>query len=140
MHGGCHCGAVRLEFATVQAPESMNPRACDCDFCQKHGAAYVSDPAGQLTLYVAKADVLRTYRQGSMTAVFQLCGECGVLLAVTFEHQQRLHAAVNVRCLEQCGSFGAITTVSPQQLSTAAKIARWQEVWIADVRITGPAG
>ena len=134
MHGGCHCGAVRIEFSASQAPESLNPRACDCDFCQKHGAAYVSDTAGQLCIIAADPNALRLYRQGSMSALFQLCSRCGVLLAVTFEHDDRVYGAINARCLEEHERFGATVAVSPQQLSAAEKVDRWRQVWIPDVR------
>jgi len=47
LKGGCHCGKVRVELTTSIRPGDFRPRACDCSFCTKHGAAYVSDPAGR---------------------------------------------------------------------------------------------
>ena len=113
----------------------MNPRACDCSFCIKHGAAYVSDPAGQLQVTTADPSTVRAYRQGSEAARFQLCGECGVLVAVTFEHDARLFGAVNVTCLDARTDFGATVSASPQSLSPEAKVARWLQVWVPDVQL-----
>ena len=44
--GGCHCGSVRWQFVSPLASASFVPRACDCDFCSRHRAAWISDPAG----------------------------------------------------------------------------------------------
>jgi hypothetical protein len=133
--GGCHCGQLCVSFSTGLDPASIIPRACDCSFCQKHGAAYVSDPAGQLAVTMPSSDALRRYRQGSNTADFLLCFRCGVLVAVVFEHDARLYAAVNAQCLEQPTGFGIATPASPQVLSPDEKVARWSQLWIPQVAL-----
>jgi hypothetical protein len=135
MSGGCHCGQLRLRFSTTLDPASIVPRACDCSFCEKHGAAYVSDPAGQLSITIPSSEALRRYRQGSKSADFLLCARCGVLVAVVFEQDARLYAAVNARCLDQPTGFGSAVTASPQQLSPSEKVARWSQLWIPDVAL-----
>lgn len=134
LHGSCHCGCIGVEFSTCQAPATISPRACDCSFCQKHGAAYVSDPAGKLCLTIAKPSAVRSYRQGSEVARFQLCGECGVLVAVTFEHGGRFYGAVNATCLDGSAILGTAVFASPQLLSSEAKVARWLQAWVPDVQ------
>lgn len=133
--GGCHCGQLRMTFSTALDPASIIPRACDCSFCQKHGAAYVSDPAGQLSVIMQSADALRRYRQGSNTAEFLLCDRCGVLVAVVFEHDTRMYGAVNARALEEPTGFGTAIPASPQLLAPGEKIARWSQLWIPDVEL-----
>lgn len=133
--GGCHCGAVGVEFSSALDPTAIVPRACDCSFCRKHGAAYVSDPHGQLRISTGGASTLRSYRQGSGTARFHLCGECGVLVAVTYEHAGRLHGAVNVSCLDGRTGFAAPLAASPQSLGAEEKIARWLQLWVPDVQL-----
>lgn len=113
----------------------MAPRACDCSFCQKHGAAYVSDPAGRLCISVETADALRRYRQGSNTAEFLFCGRCGILVAVIFEHDTRTYGAVNARCLDATARLGKSISASPQQLSAGDKVDRWLRLWIPDVEL-----
>lgn len=137
LHGGCHCGRVQVEFTTSAMLASTTPRACDCSFCQKHGAAYVSDPSGSLRIAVAEPDALVSYRQGSKEARFRLCGRCGVLVAVTFEHQGNTYGAVNVGCLEKRSLFGASVPASPQQLSPEEKVTRWLQVWVPRVQVEG---
>jgi len=135
LHGGCHCGSIRVEFTTVRDLASTSPRACDCSFCQKHGAAYISDPSGALRVVAAKPKTLHSYRQGSELARFQLCGQCGVLVAVTFEHKGSTYGAVNVGCLDELGLLGARVPASPQLLSPQEKVSRWLQVWVPNVQL-----
>ena len=135
LRGGCHCGQLRVAFSTMLDPADMKPRACDCSFCQKHGAAYVSDPAGTLAISMASPDAMRRYRQGSNTAEFLFCGGCGILVAVIFEHDARIHGAVNARCLDATIRLGEFVSASPQQLSAEDKVDRWLRLWIPDVEL-----
>jgi len=136
LHGSCHCGRLAVEFSTTLDPTTLQPRVCDCSFCRKHGAAYVSDPAGKLSVSEKYAGALREYRQGSNTARFLLCSNCGVLVAVTFEHDARLYGAVNAGCLDEETRFAAAVPASPQKLSPEERISRWLTVWIPDVRVS----
>ena len=136
LEGGCHCGAITLAFSTARVPADTAPRACDCSFCRAHGAAWVSDAAAQLVLHAHRPDRVRRYRQGSLAAQFLLCGDCGVLVAVVFEDDDRTYAAVNARCLEVRDGFAPVVPASPQRLEPDEKTARWRQLWIADVRWT----
>lgn len=135
LHGSCHCGRVRVEFTTDLELAGTAPRACDCGFCQKHGAAYVSDPSGALRITAMEPGALHSCRQGSGMARFQLCGRCGVLVAVVFEHKGNIYGAVNAGCLDERALLGASVPASPQRLSPEAKVSRWLQAWVPDVRI-----
>ena len=134
LHGSCHCGRLRIEFSTDKATADFTPRACDCSFCRKHGAAYVSDPEARLLVSI-RQDALRRYRQGSDNAEFLVCGECGVMVAVTFDHAGRLYGAVNTGCLDTTAGFKTAAAASPQLLSAEQKISRWLALWIPDVHL-----
>ncbi len=140
LQGSCHCGRLRLEFATEQDAASIVARACDCSFCQKHGAAYISDPAGRLSVSESDAGALREYRQGSNAARFLVCEHCGVLVAVVFEHDSRIYGAANARCLDGQIGLGSSVPASPQTLSREEKVSRWLKVWVPDVALTRYAG
>ncbi|MGN6512469.1 MAG: GFA family protein [Lysobacteraceae bacterium] len=127
LRGSCHCGRLAVSLSTPQAPAMLQPRACDCAFCTQHGPAWRSDPAGTLAIDASGAP--RDYRQGSGSARFLLCGDCGVLVAVVHAGDAGLRGAVNVRCLDDAPAFGAATIVSPRQLPREAKIARWRQAW-----------
>src|SRR5688500_14643903 len=59
--GGCHCRAVQFLFRTQRALSDFTPRACDCDFCTRHRAGWVSDAAGMLR--ITASGRLSRYRQ-----------------------------------------------------------------------------
>ncbi len=42
--GGCHCSNIRFRLESAKPPSEFAPRVCDCTFCTKHGARYISDP------------------------------------------------------------------------------------------------
>lgn len=127
--GGCHCGAVRWTFATRQALGQFAPRACDCDFCRRHGAAWVSDAQGLLHVHGDEAR-LRRYRQGSGQAEFLSCAECGVLVAVVCNDESGvLRGAVNRNAFDERHLLGAEVVASPRRLEPAAKLSRWSQLW-----------
>jgi hypothetical protein len=131
--GGCHCGNIRIDLELTRAPDTYNPRACDCDFCRKHNAAYISDPQGSLAIRIKDESLRGTCRQGSGQAEFLFCRNCGVLVSVLYRNDGRLYAAVNARAVQGGKPFGAEQTVSPQKLSAEDKVKRWQEVWFSNV-------
>jgi len=133
LHGGCHCGRIALEMTLSKPASQLTPRACDCSFCRKHGAAWLSDAAGSLRVRFRGEPLV--YRQGSAQAEFIACAHCAVLVMVRYEHDKRVHAAVNVRALEDAGSFPADQPASPQTLSSGDKRERWMQLWFADVRV-----
>ena len=126
--GGCHCGSLRWQFATTMALADVVPRACDCDYCTRHRAAWVSDPAGQLSIHASVA-TLQRYRQGSAQAEFLLCRDCGVLVAVIARDGGRLLGAVNRNAFDQRDALVAETVVSPQRLAAETKLERWSQLW-----------
>jgi hypothetical protein len=140
LSGGCHCGNIRVELSLARPPDSYHPRACDCDFCRKHGAAYVSDPHGSLAVHIGDETHAGRYRQGSGQAELLLCRRCGVLVGALYRADTRVYAAVNARVIEPAARFGAEQPVSPQTLEPRDKARRWQEIWFPSVRVTSGAG
>ncbi|MBV8146951.1 MAG: aldehyde-activating protein [Gammaproteobacteria bacterium] len=134
--GGCHCGNIAVTVLLTAAPEACRPRTCDCDFCRKHGAAWVSDPQGSLRIRIGVGTEVQGYRQGAAIAEMLLCRRCGVLVAALWQGQ-RLYGVVNATALAANDRFGATVPVSPKQLSAQEKTSRWQSLWFADVEVSG---
>jgi hypothetical protein len=130
LRGRCHCGKVEVAFATQRDPSTLHPRACDCSFCRKHGAAWISDAQGELLVTASANADLREYLQGSGNAHFLLCGECGVLVAVVFPDGNGLLGAMNAGCLDEATPLGDATPVSPQTLTADDRMARWRKLWM----------
>ena len=135
LQGACHCGKVRFEFRTTMSPAEFTPRACDCSFCLKHGASYLSDPDGSVSIQAKGSDAIGEYRQGSGGARFLVCRCCGVLVAVLFDGDAGSYGAVNSRCMEDGVVFGALQVVSPRKLSGEEKRRRWAKLWTPGVKL-----
>lgn len=133
--GACHCGNILLDLQLAKEPGSYNPRACDCAFCRKHGAAYVSDAQGSLRVRITDERKSGMYRQGSELAEMLLCTHCGVLVGALYRTEGRIYATVNARVIEGTESFGVEQAVSPKKLSGDAKIARWKDLWFSSVEL-----
>ena len=133
--GGCHCGNIRLKLQLPREPGAYAPRACDCGFCHKHGAAYVSDPHAVLTLWIRDERSAAGYAQGSGQAEMLLCRECGVLVGALHRAQGRIYGVVNTRAIDGGTGFGTEQPVSPRMLSAEDKVRRWQEIWCSNVSI-----
>ena len=136
VEGGCHCGNIRMQLQFTREPAAYRPRACDCDFCRRHAAAYISDPQGSLSVWITDNSEAGRYRQGSGQAQFLVCKRCGVLAAALFEGDGQLYAAVNARAVDPLVSFGKEQPVSPQKLGAADKAKRWQELWFHTVMVS----
>ena len=133
--GGCYCGNVVVKIRLSRGPASYNPRACDCGFCRKHAAAYISDSRGTMEVEIGAAGDRGSYRQGSEAADCLFCRRCGVFAGVVCEIDGRSYGAVNVRSLDPAADFGPELPVSPKQLSATDKLHRWRELWFPDVMV-----
>lgn len=139
--GSCYCANIVVDLNLSNPPESYNPRACDCYFCRKHGASYLSDPAGTLCISVKDMQALGNYRQGGDgIASFLHCLTCGVLIGVMYQNEAdgKTFGAINSLIIDESTHFGAPVSASPKKLSNDEKIKRWKEVWFSNVTITAP--
>jgi len=131
--GACHCGNIQFEFCSARLLGEFRPRFCDCSFCSKHGASYVSDPRGKLAIAVRDREALNSYRQGSASAEFLICAKCGVLTAAVYTEGERRYGTVNCNAIENSQALGQAIRVSPRTLGADDKKARWKDLWFADV-------
>ena len=133
--GTCHCGNILLDLQLTKDPASYHPRACDCTFCRKHGAAYISDARGSLRVRINDPHQSGTYRQGNELAEMLLCTRCGVLMGALYRAAGLVYGTVNVRVIEGAESFGVEKPASPQKLSADEKISRWKDLWFSSVEV-----
>jgi hypothetical protein len=139
VNGGCHCGNIALRIELTREPDAYNPRACDCDFCRKHGASYVSDPQGSLLVEIADEREIGMYRQGSAIAECLVCKICGVLVGAFYRAEGHIYGTVNAKAVDAGTSFGAEQVVSPKRLSGGEKEDRWKRLWFPSVKIVNAA-
>jgi hypothetical protein len=125
LRGGCHCGALRVEFETA-APEALPLRECQCTFCRRHGALNTVDPNGAVRL-VADGGALSRYRFALGTADFFVCARCGVYVGCFIDNA---FATLNVRALDEAARF--TQPAKPMDWSSEnaeERIARRRRTW-----------
>jgi hypothetical protein len=122
--GQCHCGAIRVEFETGKP---LNPRACQCGFCRRHGARTVSDPDGAAVLTLGGPAI--RYRFATMTTDYILCARCGVYVAATAEIGGRLYATLNLNAFDEPRLDLAAEPFRYDGESAAAKAERRRAAW-----------
>jgi len=133
--GGCHCGNIAVTVELTRTPDTYHPRACDCDFCRKHGATWVSDPQGSLAIRIGEKRDAARYAQGDGIAEMLLCRRCGVLVAALWRAPP-LYGVVNAGALDARSEFAGTKPVSPKELPAEDKMSRWRSIWFAQVTVT----
>ena len=112
----------------------INSRTCDCEFCKKHSASYISDPSGKLIFTINEQSKLNKYHQGSGIVDFLVCNNCGVLVGGCYEEYGILFSAVNIKAVASI-SIGNETIVSPKNMDDKDKIQRWKKLWFSKVEL-----
>lgn len=129
LDGSCHCGALRVRFATSTAPEQTQVRACQCSFCRTHGALSVTDPHGRLTFHAAEARALVRYRFGLKLSDFLICARCGVYVGAFMEDSGRAYGVLNINVLAARDRFGAPVRMDYEGETIATRLQRRRERW-----------
>lgn len=133
--GGCHCKNITFEIKSSKKFDAYEPRACDCEFCSKHSASYISDPKGTLKIVINNEKDLKKYKVGSGVADFLICNNCGVFVSVCYEEQDCIYGSINSKTVDRKIKFGNEVIISPEQLSDSVKIKRWKDIWFSNVQI-----
>src|ERR1700761_9524662 len=127
--GRCHCGRLRLEFSTGRDPHSIVPREDGCGFCRRHRAMAISDPQGEVCVYLP-ADAPEPYRFGLQITDFYVCDRCGVWLAATWFDEDNLRAVINLPALDDRRLFDAApVSVNFDDEDVLAREARRRMGW-----------
>ena len=91
--GGCSCGSVRVDLKLPAKIDNYALRECDCEFCQTHNGAYVSDPAGALRIVTDLP--LVEVKQGDEIAIMFHCAKCNDLISAAAALKGGLRGNVN---------------------------------------------
>jgi len=132
LHGGCRCNNIRVTWRTTDY--SVVPRACQCDYCQSKGAAYVSKSGTAVEVRIHDAGRHRWVAQGSQSARFHECGACGDVVLVTAHIDGETYGALNARCLRNRLGFADAVAVDHAGQTAEEKQRRWRENWCSPIR------
>jgi hypothetical protein len=127
--GGCHCGALAVQFSTELPIEQIEVRACQCTFCRAHGALSVTDPQGLLTFSTNDASWLVRYRFGLKLADFLLCSRCGTYLGAYMEDDGRAYGVLNICALRERDRFGTPLLMRYDGETVVTRLQRRRERW-----------
>lgn len=131
LRGGCHCGALEVEFHTDLATPDIPVRACQCSFCRVHGASSAADIKGTVTFRVREADALVRYRFGLKLADFLLCRRCGGYAGAFMPDEgERGLAVVNINVFAERDRFRAPQPMTYDGESVEQRLARRHERWM----------
>ncbi len=127
IYGQCSCGNLKIKWNCIDY--SMSPRACQCEYCLSHNAAYVSKPGSVFELSVKDETQHKIVTQGSNTAFFHECSYCQSVVAVTAEIDGELYGIINANILSNKFEFAASVKTNFDGQTKQDKQKRWQQNW-----------
>jgi hypothetical protein len=137
IQGSCHCGNISFGLTWEPAPTEIPARVCGCSFCTKHGGVWTSNPSGALNVTVREPALVSKYSFGTSTALFHVCGRCGIVPIVTSEIDNRLYAVVSVNAFNNVPqSLLRRSAADFEGEDMESRLARRKRGWIANVRFT----
>jgi len=137
LEGNCHCGNIHYQLQLTKSLKTYIGRACQCSFCQKHSATYISDPQGKLSIHIKNGDQVSRYQFASKVAEFLVCQACGVLPCAIRKIDEKLYAVVNIHSLKSDIVPGLTTQPFDYDgESESDKEARHTQNWISEVKLT----
>lgn len=133
--GKCHCGNISYKFKTGKKIGDFSIRRCDCTYCTKTGARYISDPEGELEIQIQSNETSQNYQFGTKTASFVVCKNCGGVPVATCEIEGNTYGIVNINTLDEVEHFGRHANVmSYDGEALDDRLSRRQKNWIGNVK------
>jgi hypothetical protein len=114
--------------STAVPPGELRPRKCDCEYCESHPSALISE-RNMVVELVGDRDSQTVSQNGDRLASFHHCKTCRDLLAVGCKIERRLRGAVNSDLLGLEGLLGPTLALQPRFLRASEKLARWNAIW-----------
>ena len=127
--GSCHCGNISVVYITTISAKEAVPRACQCSFCRKHATRALSDPSGQLTIYITDPACLGRYKFGTKATEFLICSTCGVYVSAYMPDGDRAYANVMANALHDCDAFGPGIATDLSSEEKEGKRERRRQMW-----------
>jgi hypothetical protein len=141
IHGSCHCGNIRVTFDWPNSGSAIPVRACGCDLCTKHRAAWTSHPDGRFSLHITDKSWATQYRFGTKTADFHVCQKCGAIPIVTCTIEGIRYAVLNVNTFDNVDRSELIETATNFGGETIEnRLARRRRNWTPEAVRSDNAG
>ena len=134
IRGGCKCNNIEVIWHTVD--RSLIPRKCQCDYCSSKSVSYVSKSGTRVEIDIREEKLHHIHHQGTMSADFHECRNCGELVFVTAEIEGELYVALNACCINNSFGFSAPVSMKLHDQTVNEKKLRWRQNWCHPVTIT----
>ena len=126
MNLACRCKNISIKWD--RKPGDLHSRVCSCEYCQSHGAEYVSEPDSSFSFHINNPGMHRIVQHGHNTASFHECLNCGLVLATCKIGDQK-YGIINVKTM---GLDNCILESKPRDYSgesVAKRLQRRKENW-----------
>ena len=134
IRGGCKCNNIEILWHSVD--QSLVPRECQCDYCLSKGVSYVSKSGTRVEITIHKENMHNVHQQGTMSAEFHECKNCGELVFVSAEIEGELYCSLNSGCIKNPPGFNAPVKMQLYNQTETERKNRWRQNWCHPVLIT----
>ena len=124
--GSCKCNRWQVEVQLDTPLENLNPRICDCSYCQANPSQIISDPSMSVAFDGIGYSI---HQNGDRLAHFFYCDGCHELLAVGCETHGKLRGAINPKLLHDFHLLDEPVYIQPRLLNANEKLERWNKLW-----------
>jgi len=133
--GSCFCGNIKFELKTLKQAQDFAIRRCQCSFCTKTGARYISDPKGELIVHLKDENRVNLIQFGTKTADFAACLECGAIPLAISNIDGQVYGIININALDEAANFNRhAIAMDYDDESKEQRLARRKQNWIGAVR------
>lgn len=134
LSGNCKCQNIQILWHTVD--RSLVPRRCQCDYCVSKSISYVSKAGTRVEVRIREEALVNIHQQGTRSARFHECGNCGELVFVTAEIDGELYCSLNANCIINPFGFSEPVKMELHNQTATEKKNRWRQNWCHPVFIT----
>jgi hypothetical protein len=134
IRGSCKCNNIEILWHTVD--HSLVPRVCQCHYCISKNVSYVSKAGTRVEVTIRKENLHHVHQQGTISAKFHECRNCGELVFVSAEIEEELYCSLNSNCINNPFGFSASVKMQLSNQTVTEKKNRWRQNWCHPVLIT----
>ena len=134
IRGSCKCNNIEIVWHTVD--RSLVPRECQCHYCLSKNISYVSKSGTRVEVNIRDERLHHVHQQGTRSAKFHECSNCGELVFVTAEIEEELYCSLNSNCISNPLGFSSAVKMQLHNQTATEKKDRWRQNWCHPVLIT----
>ena len=130
--GGCSCKNIVISLFLDSELSQHIPRACQCSYCKKINAAYISFSNWKLEVRIKNSGHINKFRFSTRTADFVSCKICDELIYVVSKIGNKNYSVVNITAFKNIQFSDPIKTNFDSEVQSERMIRRKLN-WISNV-------